>query len=235
MTEGTPSGVTRGLFVTGTDTGVGKTVVAGAVTAALTRRGARVAAFKPVVTGLEEPAAFGWAHDHALLAAAAGTTPEEVSPARFGPPVSPHLAAAQAGTTLDVEGLLELARAAAARSDVLVVEGVGGLLVPLTDTHTVRDFAVALGLPLLIAARPGLGTISHTLLTLEAARSSGLNVLAVVITPWPEEPSAMERSNRETIERLGGVEVHTIPPLPSGLPADLAPAGEALPLKSWLA
>jgi dethiobiotin synthetase len=229
------SGVGRGLFVTGTDTGVGKTVVAGAVAAALTRRGARVAAFKPVVTGLDEPAAFGWAHDHALLAAAAGTTPEEVSPARFGPAVSPHLAAARAGTTLDVEALLGLARAAAARSDVLVAEGVGGLLVPLTDSYTVRDFAVALGLPLLVAARPGLGTISHTLLTLEAARAGGLNVLAVVITPWPDEPSAMERSNRETIERLGKVEVHTIPLLPSGLPADLAPAGEALPLKSWLA
>jgi dethiobiotin synthetase len=227
--------VGRGLFVTGTDTGVGKTVVAGALAAALTRRGARVAAFKPVVTGLDEPAAFGWAHDHALLAAAAGTTPDEVSPAQFGPPVSPHLAAAQAGTTLDVEGLLASARAAAAEADVLIAEGVGGLLVPLTETHTVRDFAVALGLPLLVAARPGLGTISHTLLTLEAARSAGLNVLAVVITPWPVEPSPMERSNRETIERLGGVEVHTIGLLPSGLPADLAPAGEALPLKSWLA
>ena len=68
-----------------------------------------------------------------------------------------------------------------------------------------------------------------------AARAAGLIVLAVVITPWPDEPSAMERSNRETIERLGKVEVHTIPLLPSGLPADLASAGEALPLKSWLA
>jgi dethiobiotin synthetase len=233
--DATGTWVRRGVFVTGTDTGAGKTVVAGAVAAALTRRGARVAAFKPVVTGLDEPAAFGWAHDHTLLAAAAGTTPEEVSPARFGPSVSPHLAAARAGTTLDVEALLDLARAASARADVLVAEGVGGLLVPLTDSYTVRDFAVALGLPLLVAARPGLGTISHTLLTLEAARSAGLRVLAVVITPWPIEPSAMERSNRETIERLGGIEVHTIPPLPSGLPADLAPAGEALPLKSWLA
>jgi dethiobiotin synthetase len=227
--------MTRGLFVTGTDTGVGKTVVAGAVAAALTRRGARVAAFKPVVTGLDEPAAFGWAHDHALLAAAVGATPEEVSPARFGPAVSPHLAAARAGTTLVVEGRLRTARTAAAQADVLIAEGVGGLLVPLTETHTVRDFAVALGLPLLVAARPGLGTISHTLLTLEAARAAGLDVLAVVITPWPDEPSAMERSNRETIERMGAVEVHTIGPLASGLPGDLAAAGETLPLARWLA
>jgi dethiobiotin synthetase len=225
----------RGLFVTGTDTGAGKTVVAGALAAALTRRGARVAAFKPVVTGIDEPAAFGWAHDHALLAAAAGTTPDEVSPAQFGPPVSPHLAAAQAGTTLDVDRLLATARAAADEADVLIAEGVGGLLVPLTETRTVRDFAVALGLPLIVAARTGLGTINHTLLTLQAARAAGLEVRAVVMTPWPYEPSAMERSNRETIERLGAVEVQTLPPIASGLPGDLAAAGETLPLARWLA
>jgi len=227
--------VTRGLFVTGTDTGVGKTVVAGAIIAALARRGERVAAFKPVVTGLDEPAAFGWPHDHALLAAAAGSAPEEVSPARFGPAVSPHLAAAQAGTTLDVDGLLEAARAQAATADVLIAEGVGGLLVPLTDTRTVRDFAVALGLPLLVAARTGLGTINHTLLTLEAARAAGLEVRGIVLTPWPDEPSPIERSNRETLERLGGVGVATLGVLASGLPGDLAAAGAELPLEAWLA
>ena len=225
----------RGLFVTGTDTGVGKTVVAGSVIAALARRGVRVAAFKPVVTGLDEPAAFGWPHDHALLAAAAGSTPEAVSPARFGPAVSPHLAAAQSGTTIDVEGLLTAARAAACAADLLVAEGVGGLLVPLTASHTVRDFAAALGLPLIVAARPGLGTISHTLLTLEAARSAGLEVRAVVLTPWPHEPSTLERSNRQTIARLGAVEVATLAPLASGLPVELAAAGASLPLTRWLA
>jgi dethiobiotin synthetase len=227
--------VTRGLFVTGTDTGVGKTVLAGAVIAALARGGARVAAFKPVVTGLDEPAAFGWPHDHALLAAAAGCTPEAVSPARFGPAVSPQLAAARAGTTIDVDSLLAAARAQADGADVLIAEGVGGLLVPLTDTRSVRDFAVALGLPLLVAARTGLGTINHTLLTLEAARAAGLEIRAVVLTPWPDAPSAIERSNRETIERLGDVEVATLPVLPSGLPADLAAAGAQLPLREWLA
>jgi dethiobiotin synthetase len=226
---------TRGLFVTGTDTGVGKTVVAGAVIAALVRRGASVAAFKPVVTGLEEPAPFGWPHDHALLAGAAGTDPKRVSPARFGPAVSPHLAAAQAGATIDVDGLLAAARAEVEGADVLVVEGVGGLLVPLTDTRTVRDFAVALGLPVVVAARTGLGTINHTLLTLEAARAAGLEVRGVALTPWPDAPSALERSNRETIERLGGVAVATVPPIASGLPGDLAAAGAELPLREWLA
>jgi dethiobiotin synthetase len=225
--------VGRGLFVTGTDTGVGKTVVAGALAAALTRRGARVAAFKPVVTGLDEPAAFGWAHDHALLAAAAGTTPDEVSPAQFGPPVSPHLAAAQAGTTLDVEGLLASARAAAAEADVLIVEGVGGLLVPLTLGYTIRDLAVDLGWPVVIAARPGLGTINHSLLTVESARAAGLDVRAVVLTPWPGAPSVMQRSNAEAIARLGGVEVATLAEV--GVDVDqLALAGATLPYARWL-
>ena len=89
----------RGCFVTGTDTGVGKTVVAAAIAAALSARGERVAAFKPVVTGLDDPRDPDWPPDHELLAAAAGTTPEAVAPLRFGPPVSPHLAAELEGVT----------------------------------------------------------------------------------------------------------------------------------------
>jgi dethiobiotin synthetase len=227
----------RGLFVTGTDTEVGKTVVAGAIAATLRTRGGRVAAYKPVVTGIDEPAAPGWPRDHELLAAAAGVSADAVTPHTFGPPVSPHLAAELAGVELDIDAMVTAASAAAAEAGagILVTEGVGGLLVPLTRDHTVRDLAVALGLPLVIAARPGLGTINHTLLTLEAARAAGLAVAGVVLTPWPEAPSVMARSNRETIARLGGIDVATIPPLPDGSPASLAAGGAALPLTSWLA
>jgi dethiobiotin synthetase len=116
----------------------------------------------------------------------------------------------------------------------LIAEGVGGLLVPLTREHTVRDLAVALGLPLVIASRPGLGTINHTLLTIEAARAAALTLAAVVITPWPDEPSVMTRSNRETIARLGGVDVFTLPRLPDGSPASLAAGGADLPFAAWL-
>ncbi|HTE59466.1 MAG TPA: dethiobiotin synthase [Solirubrobacteraceae bacterium] len=226
----------RGLLVTGTDTEVGKTVVAGAIAAALRARGERVAVYKPVVTGLDEPVAPGWPRDHELLAAAAGVRVETVAPHRFGPPVSPHLAAELAGVELDLDSMILAAGAAVAEAgaDVLIAEGVGGLLVPLTREHTVRDLAVALGLPLVIAARPGLGTINHTLLTVEAARARGLVVAAVVITPWPDEPSAMARSNRETIARLGGVDVATLSHLPDGMPASLAAGGAGLPLGAWL-
>ena len=207
--------MTAGLFVTGTDTGVGKTVVAACLCAALAARGVRVAVSKPVVSGLDEPADPDWPHDHELLGGAAGVEPDAVSPWRFGPPVSPHLAAELAGVELRVAELAAR-RARATPGDVRIVEGVGGLLVPLNERESVRDLAVALGLPLLVAARPGLGTINHTLLTLAAARAAGLHVAAVALTPWPDEPSAMELSNRATIESRGAVETVTLPRLENG-------------------
>jgi dethiobiotin synthetase len=214
----------EGVFVTGTGTEVGKTIVAAAIARTLAAEGLRVNVFKPAVTGLEEP---GEA-DHELLRRAAGSdqSDAEIAPYRYQPPASPHLAAALAGERVDPERLLATARAAAEDVDRVVCEGVGGLLVPLvggvfvamrekgTPPHySVRDLATDLGLPLVIAASPGLGTINHTLLTIEAARAAGLEVAAVVLTPWPEQPTEIERSNRETIEALGELKVLTLPPL----------------------
>jgi dethiobiotin synthetase len=224
----------RGLFVTATGTGAGKTVVAASMLAALRAEGEQVVPFKPVVTGTEEPADRDWPPDDELLAAAAGVRAEEVTGARFGPPVSPHLAAELAGEPLDPALLRGAFDARAAEAETVIVEGVGGLLVPLTRDYLVRDFAMDLGLPLVVAASPGLGTINHTLLTLEAARAVGLRIAAVVLTPWPATPSPMEDDNRATIARLGGVEVATLPLLPRADPALLAEAGAALPLGRWL-
>jgi dethiobiotin synthetase len=224
----------RGLFVTGTDTGVGKTVVAASILAVLRHRGERVSAFKPVLTGTDEPADPSWPPDDALLADAAGMRRQDVAPARFGPPVSPHLAAALAGAPLDPAALRDSFAEHATDADIVIVEGVGGLLVPLVAGYLVRDLAVDIGLPLVIAARPALGTINHTLLTLEAARSAGLAVAGVVMTPWPERPSAMEQDNRATIAALGDVEVATLPQMPRADPALMIAAGAALPLERWL-
>lgn len=269
----------RGLFVTGTGTGVGKTVLSAALLAAMSAAGVRVRAHKPIVTGLDEPAG-EWPPDHELLARVAGMRPEEVAPLRYGPAVSPHLAARLAGETIDPDGVLARARSGARAAvvagalvaagtptpmespaatgkgaaagtlaatgtptaagtempsveETLIVEGVGGLLVPLADDFTVRDLAAALGLPVLIAAAPGLGTINHTLLTLEAARGAGLDVRAVVLTPWPDAPAELERSNRDTIARLGDVEIATLSHVHSPTPADLTRAGAALPWRHW--
>lgn len=243
----------RGVFVTATDTEVGKTVLAAAICARLRADGVDVAAHKPAVTGLDEPAPPG-GRDHELLAACTGQTPEEVCPRRFGPAVSPHLAAERAGETLRPEELLAAARAAGRSggagnsgprrgsggvegaaadhgSRTVVVEGVGGLLVPF-DRHgfDVRALAVGLGLPVVVAARPGLGTINHVRLTVEVARAAGLDVRAVVLTPWAGD--ALATDNRRTIGEATGVPTHVLPPCPM-TPAGLAAGAAGLPVADW--
>jgi dethiobiotin synthetase len=199
------------VFVTGTGTGVGKTVVAAAIAHTLATSGKRVAVFKPAVTGLDEPGE----PDHVLLRRAAGSwqSDAEIAPYRFGLPTSPHLAADLAGEQIEPGALLSAARAAARGADAVVCEGVGGLLVPLRPDYLIRDLALDLAMPLVIVAPPGLGTINHTLLTIEAGRAGGLDPAAVVLTPWPDDPGPIEASNRETIASLGAIEVETLPPL----------------------
>jgi dethiobiotin synthetase len=236
----------QGLFVTGTDTGVGKTVLSAALLSAMAATGEPVLAHKPAVTGLDEPdfdagARDGrapWPPDHELLAAAAGMAPEQVAPHRYGPAVSPQLASELAGEPLQrrelLAGAAELAADAVREERTLIVEGAGGLLSPLAADLTVCDLAVALKLPLLIAARPGLGTINHTLLTLQAARAAALNVRAVVLTPWPEQPSRLELYNLAAITRFGFVEVDTLAQASGPEIAELARIGAALPWRRWL-
>lgn len=221
-----------GLFVTGTDTGVGKTVVACTIAATLAERGHHVSVFKPVVTGLAEA---DGPPDHERLRASARSSQSaaDVAPYLFGQPVSPHLAAEWAGQTVEPHVLRAAAHSALVTGDVLVAEGVGGLMVPLAAGYLVRDLAADLALPLVIAARPGLGTISHTLMTLECARTAGLDVRAVVLTPWPASPSHMQCSNRDTIARLGDVEVMTLSELDLRRTA-LDPRPQ-LPVERWVA
>jgi dethiobiotin synthetase len=154
-----------------------------------------------------------------------------VSPYRFDPPVSPHYAAELADVQIEPTELLAKARNAADHADVLVCEGVGGILVPLTVGYLIRDLAIDLGIPAVIAARPGLGTINHTLLTLEAARTAGLDVRGVVITPWPADSDPMAESNRRTVELIGNVAVTVLPQITRD---ELAEAGRQLPLDDWL-
>jgi dethiobiotin synthetase len=205
-------------------------VLAAALVAAVRADGVSAAAFKPVITGLQAPEP-GRPADHELLATAAGQPAAEVAPLRFGPAVSPHLAAELAGAAIDPAALVAAARAL--RADVVIAEGAGGLLVPLTLGYTMRDLALDLGWPVVIAARPGLGTINHSLLTVEAARAAGLQVSAVVLTPWPDEPSAMHRSNAEAIRTLGRVEVVALREVGIEVP-QLALAGATLPYERGL-
>jgi dethiobiotin synthetase len=231
--EAPRSAPASGVFVTGTGTEIGKTVVAAVLARSIADHGASVAVFKPALTGMDEfpdydeaaaiaAVAGGGADasienlpDHAILRAAARSsqTDDEIAPYRFDPPMSPHLAAGLAGVEIDPDRVMRAARGAADGVDAIVCEGAGGLLVPLSPTWTMRSCAVELGYPLVIVAPPGLGTINHTLLTIESARSVGLKVAAVVLNPWPEDPTPIEADNRQTIEALGGVEVLTLPTL----------------------
>jgi dethiobiotin synthetase len=194
----------RGIFVTGTGTEIGKSVVAAVIARTLAASGDPVSVFKPALSGLDDPGE----PDHELLRRAAGSaqSDDEIAPYRFGPAVSPHLAAELSGTNIDPATILAAARKAGT-GRTLVCEGVGGLLVPLTWRYLVRDFARDLRLPVVIVASPSLGTINHTLLTLEAARAVGLHPVAVVLNPWPADPTRLELDNERTVGVLGRIEV----------------------------
>jgi dethiobiotin synthetase len=212
----------RGAFVTGTGTEVGKTVVAAVLARSAHVAGARVAVFKPAVSGLDDyplrPEIWDCAPelpDHVLLRLASGSSQgdDQIAPYRYAPAVSPHLAAELAGERIDPDRLRGAALEATEDCDLLVCEGVGGYLVPLSGRYLVRDLARDLGMPVVIVAPPALGTINHTLLTIEAVRGSDLEVAKVVLNQWPAKPSVLERSNLETIAELGAVEVETLPRL----------------------
>ncbi len=163
-----------GVFVTGTDTGVGKTFVAAGIARALARAGRRVAVMKPVAAGIEPGARV--ADDVAALVAAANVDAPlaDVNPYAFAPAIAPHIAAAQSGTAIDVERIAAAYARLAARADVVVVEGAGGALVPLGARADMLDIAVALRLPALLVVALRLGCLNHAILTDIALRMRGV-------------------------------------------------------------
>jgi dethiobiotin synthetase len=192
----------NGLFVTATDTGVGKTTVACALASAFSRRGRRVAVMKPVETGGGD--------DAERLIAATGRALEmsHVRPYAFALPASPEAAAAAAGAANVDIGNIRVAFARLSEgADLMLVEGAGGLLVPLGGGRSMADLASVLALPLLVVARTGLGTINHTLLTVEAARRRGLRVAGVVLSQTSATIGPEEASTPEAIARHGEVKV----------------------------
>jgi dethiobiotin synthetase len=183
----------KGLFVTGTDTGVGKTVVSAALLWRY-RALAPLRYWKPIQTGIEMD------DDTETVRRLAGCSEQEIfaEGVRLPKPVSPHLAARWAGTRIDLQ---TLAAAWPGDGSAWIVEGAGGVLTPLNGTETMADWMRLLGLPVLVVARSGLGTINHTLLTLEALRSRALRIAGVVMV------GEVNADNREAIESYGGVAV----------------------------
>lgn len=185
----------RIVFVTGTDTGVGKTVAAAALAVEAAGAGREVCYFKPVQTGLRT-GEFG---DAQFVGRVAGVRAEEG--VRFAAPLAPAVAAAVEGHKVDVDALRDRAFDLARECDTLVVEGAGGLLVLLSDRVDMADFACDLDAELTVVTRPTLGTLNHTALTVEAARRRGLDP-ALVVSNWPAEPGLTETTNLEQLREM---------------------------------
>ena len=212
----------RGLFVTATDTGVGKTEVACALLANARARGLDAVGMKPAQSGVGP----GEPSDAArLLAACGGAEPlAAICPYTFAAPLAPAVAARVEGREISFARILDAARALAARHEAVLVEGAGGLLVPLTDRETYAELASALGLPVLVVARAGLGTVNHTALTVEALRRRGLAVAGIVLNRTAPEDDPSVPHNAGEIARLTGVAPAALLPFV----ADIEARGPAL-------
>jgi dethiobiotin synthetase len=211
----------RGVFVTGTDTGVGKTVVACAIAEALRRRGIDVGVMKPIETGVGAQGPL----DAIALAEAAGVDDpmDLVCPQRFELPAAPNIAAAREHRSVDVSAIRTAFLELRERHSFLLVEGAGGLLVPITHDYAMVDLMAELRLPILVVARGALGTVNHTLLTLEAIERRGLPLAGVVVSHGPRQISAADHENLQALrDRLGPRCLGEIPPLP---PEASVPAG----------
>jgi dethiobiotin synthetase len=205
----------RSIFVTGTDTEVGKTVVAGVLAVVLKRRGLDVGVMKPVASGGVRRGKTLVSEDAIFLKRAADCDDplDLINPICLEPPLSPHVAARVSGVTIDWARIDEAYETLSTRHEMLVVEGAGGLLVPLTDDFLVADLARKWDLPLVVASRIGLGTINHTLLTVEAARHRGLTVAGIIFNGYDESRAGTaERTNPDEIARLAGVPILGILP-----------------------
>jgi len=197
----------KGIFITGTDTGVGKTVFACGLAALLKESGYKVGVMKPAETGCGQDDGKLVPQDAVALQEASGCTAPlvKICPYQFREPLAPSVAADREGTRIDIDRLMNIYNEINAAYDITIVEGAGGLLVPLLPSYTYADFAKVLKLPLIIVAANKLGMINHLLLTLEHASCKGLSVLGYVLNQVESQPSLAAETNREALVSLTGV------------------------------
>jgi dethiobiotin synthetase len=197
----------KALFITGTDTGVGKTFFACGLAALLRESGYKVGVMKPAETGCDQDDGRLVAQDGLALKAASGCELplEQICPYPFREPLAPSVAAEREGVTIDIDRLMNLFSAIAAAHDITIVEGAGGLMVPLLPSYTYADFANVLKLPLIVVGANKLGVINHLLLTLEHASCKDLRVLGYVLNQIEREPSLAAETNREALSTLTAV------------------------------
>jgi len=202
--------VKRGWFITGTDTGVGKTVITAALAAALRAGGVSVGVMKPIATGCVRRREGLVSEDAEFLAQAANAPEplEAISPIRLAEPLAPTVAAARAGITLDLVPMWRAWDRLKRAHDVMLVEGIGGALCPVTPKQFVADLAQRFHLPVLVVARPDLGTINHTAMTVEVLRARGLDVAGVVINRYEADTDDVAQlTNPDEVQRVTGAPV----------------------------
>jgi len=201
------------VFITGTDTGVGKTVVSATLLCALKSNGVDAVYMKPVQTGCRRKSGHLVAPDLEFVLSVSGFLPTEqerklMAPYRFRQACSPHLAAALERRNISLSKIMKAFAGLKSRHDFVIVEGAGGILTPLSWQYSMLDVMKSLSLPVILVARPGLGTINHTLLSLRELRRAKLNILGVVLNySSAKTKGIIEASNKEAVERLGRVPV----------------------------
>lgn len=204
-----------GLFVTGTDTGVGKTIIAGAIADWFRRRGSRVAVLKPVATGCEHRREGLVSEDAEFLAVCAATPHplDLICPVRYAEPLAPSVAAQRAHQPVDWAAIARSIRIMSADSDVMIVEGAGGVMVPIDEKLRMIDLPRMLAIPAIVVARASLGTINHTVLTVKALHNAGVRVAGVVINRYPaDDPGIAEETSPDEIEKWTGAPILTLVP-----------------------
>jgi dethiobiotin synthetase len=208
----------RGRFVAGTGTGVGKTVVTAAIVARLRQAGVDAVGVKPVQTGADDDA--GVVAD-ACAELGVPSTDASRCFARLDPALAPRVAAERSGRTVDVDRIGQRCETTIDDQEATVVEGIGGIRVPITDDREVLDLAESIGLPCVVVARPELGTLNHTALTVRALRDRSLSVSGVLLSDYRGETVA-ERTNPEELARMLDVPVATLPAIDAEDPAGVA-------------
>lgn len=229
-----------GFFVTGTDTGVGKTVVATGLARLMTERGFRVGVMKPIETGCNIISDDKLPHDGSLLAEAARIAGENqwVVPCRYAEPLAPLVAARREKKPVDFSAIWRAWEYLQKNYELAIVEGAGGLSVPISEGFTMADLAQEMKLPLLIVARPVLGTLNHTFLTVHYARSKNLKLMGIIISGYDKATEDIaEQTNPEMLEELCELPVlGCVPKFPEiNKPEDAARAvGEGIDLERFI-
>jgi len=228
----------KGVFVTGTDTAIGKTIVAAALARFLSLRGHSVGVMKPVESGVDDPNRPG--PDARLLQWAAGCVADEyeIAPYRLRAPLAPSLAAEKEGIFIDFSGLMTTAQSIGRTNDFLIVEGAGGLMSPLSGGLLMADLAKGIGLPLLVVTSPRLGTINHTLMTIYCAQQMEIPVAGYIINRMPQYPDEANETAPHSLASLASADILGVLPETGGSDEEkvlaLASHLESMPSLPWL-